>query len=353
MFLALAQLRLRLATLSRRCKLIQRLVFCGGPVWAPLCWDLDRMGVARIVRHFEALSQVPVSITDIVTQVALEVPDEVIKVRALDEPYTELRGLVYRRKLDDDTTYMVPIYESTVVYSSRMPLPWQRLACTKELLHIVDPEPLCTSTCAEVVKLADNMANNKKVRHSELAGLQTLADNLGRWQAVAALFPFRAVRRSVSAFQSWIFKDRNGSRVDAAANRCVRRGNVAVMGSFSRDNSRVCIEISVIKRGETRWFDVATLVERSRPRRRRTAWRQSSALRIDLRALRRRLKLRSIVAVPVDQHLSTIGRDAVLLRQLPRLVELRRCDVGWRVPLRLVVRHVIPPQNFDARARPA
>ena len=67
--------------------------------------------------------------------------------------------------------------------------------------------------------------------------------------------------------------------------------------------------------------------------------RSLAMLRIDPDAIRGRGKLDRIVAEPINEHLSTIGRDAVLLRQRSRFVDSGTHLVIRRVPLRLIVRH--------------
>jgi len=148
------------------------------------------MSVSQIVRHFEGLGKVPVAIDDVLTQVQSFAGDERIRVRGVDEDFSELKAAIVRFRVEDGTSYMVPVMCSEIIYSTRMPLPWQRLACCKEMIHVIDPNPVCTSSKEEVLALAENMAKSIRPTVTSPNGLQTLTDQLAKWQAVAVLFPY-------------------------------------------------------------------------------------------------------------------------------------------------------------------
>jgi hypothetical protein len=150
-----------------------------------------RMSIGHVVRHFEGIGKVPVDIKDVLALVREICPDEVIKVRGVDVDNKKIRGNCYRYKIADGAI-LVPRPVSLVVYSTRDDEYCQRLVCCKELIHIVDPDPIVTSKKEEVIHLAERVTKPVKFGASGLNpnDLQVFLDQLAKWEALAVLFPF-------------------------------------------------------------------------------------------------------------------------------------------------------------------
>lgn len=149
------------------------------------------MSIGHLVRHFEGIGKVPVDIKDVLALARGLCPDETIKVRGVKVDNRILRGNCYRYKISDSGILVArPI--SLVVYSTLDHEYCQRLVCGKELVHIVEPDPIVTSKREEVVHLAERVTKPVQIGASGLThnDLQVFLDQLAKWQALAVLFPF-------------------------------------------------------------------------------------------------------------------------------------------------------------------
>jgi hypothetical protein len=149
------------------------------------------MSIGKVVRHFEGIGKVPVDIKDVLALARELCPDETIKVRGVKVDNKKLKGNCYRYKIPDGKILM-PRPVSLVVYSTLDHEYCQRLVCCKELVHVVEPDPIVTSKKEEVVHLAERVTKPIPVGASGVApnDLQVFLDQLAKWQALAILFPF-------------------------------------------------------------------------------------------------------------------------------------------------------------------
>ncbi len=149
------------------------------------------MSIGKIVRHFEGLGKVPVDIKDVLALVRSMVTTVEIRVRRVDVDLNKLKGNCYRYQIDD-AAVLVPRQIAMIVYNKRLDPFDQRLVCCKELVHLVDPDPIMTSKKDQVVHLAENVIKKPKPAgvNIPLKDLQVFYDLLAKWHALAILFPF-------------------------------------------------------------------------------------------------------------------------------------------------------------------
>lgn len=146
------------------------------------------MSVSGIVRHFEALGKIPVTIEDVLEQIKNQMPLEHIEIHGLDVPVSYLRGQYLRfLKPHDGLGAMLPTYHSMVNYSTRQTPAEQRLVVCKELIHILDEKPVVTSTMEAVVAQARQIAHRQM---NPKQSLQGFFDELAKYKALAILFPY-------------------------------------------------------------------------------------------------------------------------------------------------------------------
>jgi len=149
------------------------------------------MSIAKIIRHFEAIGRVPVSVADVLKQVQAVVLDEVVEVRALDRSADKIRGFHYRyHNQPHADSALMPESIAVAAYSIQQPLGWQRLVCCKELIHIFDREPICTSSKEEVVRLGQKLTGESHFEKVDGENIQWFFDEIAKYQALAILFPF-------------------------------------------------------------------------------------------------------------------------------------------------------------------
>jgi hypothetical protein len=151
------------------------------------------MSIGRVVRHFEGIGKVPIDLKDVVALVRQLVPGETIRVRGVNVDPARLMGTCYRYAIDD-SKILVPRQVSYVVYNNRLDPYLQRLVCCKELVHVLDPDPILTTTKEKVVNLLERVLKNVQVNHAipnkDANVFAALFDQLAKWHAMAILFPF-------------------------------------------------------------------------------------------------------------------------------------------------------------------
>ena len=149
------------------------------------------MSIGKVVRHFEGVGKVPVDIKDVLALAREICPDETIKIRGVKVDNKKLRGNCYRYKIADGQV-LTPRPVSLVVYSTLDHEYCQRLVCAKELVHVIEPDPIVTSKKQEVVHLAERITKPVRLGAGTMTpnDLQVFLDQLAKWQALAILFPF-------------------------------------------------------------------------------------------------------------------------------------------------------------------
>lgn len=141
------------------------------------------MSVSIVVQHFDKQGKVPVDLAEVLQIIKVLQPGLNVRVKGVDVPANRIKGNCYRYQIPD-SKILVPRQCALIVYSTQMELCEQRLVCAKELLHLLDGDPIRTSTQEQVLQLANELAQKRP------ASVQSYVDDLAKWQAVATLFPF-------------------------------------------------------------------------------------------------------------------------------------------------------------------
>lgn len=161
------------------------------------------VSIPNLIRHFEALGRIPVSMNDVIDEFRRSILDAGLRVKAVNLPANVLRGTHYRYHHEPSSPESAllagPI--AMVIYSSQQPLEWQRLVCCKELIHVLDSPAVRTSGKSEVIQLGDKLTD--KTRHYQgAADLQWFFDDLAIYQALAMLFPFSLREEIMGAYNA-------------------------------------------------------------------------------------------------------------------------------------------------------
>lgn len=148
------------------------------------------MSILRLVQHFDSLGEVPAKLTSILQKVQEFVQDDIIHVNEVDEPFKELRAIYTKDRVPPHNgSAIVDTVHHRIAYSKHMPSEWKRLVVCKELMHVLDPEPFCTTTREQVVALASDLmpgGRHGAIRTNPRAFIEALAE----FRAVALLFPY-------------------------------------------------------------------------------------------------------------------------------------------------------------------
>lgn len=146
------------------------------------------MTLVRLVTKFAEVRELPIEIPEVRDAVvSFGIQDQIICVPADSDP-GKCRGVYYqfthRKKLYGD-----PNLVSLIVYSARLDVPWQRVICAKEMIHIMDGQSEKTRTEEEVQGLIDKLLGPLSTEDYGLADLMAAVDKMALYQSLTFLFP--------------------------------------------------------------------------------------------------------------------------------------------------------------------
>jgi len=146
------------------------------------------MSLARIVDAFDGVTELPIEIPEVQDVVQrLGIQDEIVCVPVDGDP-SKCRGVFYQFTKRDGV-YGEPILVTLVVYSANLDTRWQRVICTKEIIHVTDAQAEKTHTSEEVDGLVEKLLGPLSTEDYGLADLQAAIDKLAMYQALIILFP--------------------------------------------------------------------------------------------------------------------------------------------------------------------
>ena len=95
------------------------------------------MLIQQLVRTFESRTELPIEISEVRNAVVeLGIQDEII-FSGEDMDPAKCRGVFYQYT-QKRTPYGDPDLISLIIYSDRLSIPWQRMVCCKEIVHVLD-----------------------------------------------------------------------------------------------------------------------------------------------------------------------------------------------------------------------
>lgn len=102
----------------------------------------------------------------------------------------KLRGAFYQYK-SHAVPYGEPILHTIIVYAEGVDVPWQRVICCKELIHVCDSAAARTNSPEEVAELMDKLLGLVSNEDYGLADFMASVDRLALYQALVVLFPLK------------------------------------------------------------------------------------------------------------------------------------------------------------------
>ncbi|WP_284263104.1 hypothetical protein [Roseicyclus amphidinii] len=155
----------------------------------------------ELIEHFSEVEELPIEIDDIVAKIMdLGFQDEIFLFGADTDP-TQVRGAFHQFTYRDGV-YADPRLVTHIVYSQRVSLPWQRVICAKELVHIFDPLAAKTDTEEEASLLLDRLVGPLSSEDYGMVDLQAAKDRLALYQALPLLLPHKALTIARDAVQA-------------------------------------------------------------------------------------------------------------------------------------------------------
>jgi len=140
----------------------------------------------KLIRQLSKIKRLPVEVDDVIEGMRLlGVKDDISYFADADLSIRVFSGMI-RRYENKDGTF------STLITYGHIGEEWERLVCTKELLHILDPDYVKTMTYEAVETLISKMILPPEFIDFANDGPHVNHDRITVAYAIAALFPMAA-----------------------------------------------------------------------------------------------------------------------------------------------------------------
>jgi len=155
----------------------------------------------RLYDRFKDRVEVPIEVEEIRDEVINLGYREKIIFKPEDIDVGRLKGLIY------EYSVAVGVYAdcdrvAEIIYSSRHDLPWQRLACCKELIHACETGVEQTNTQFLLDGLVEKLLGPLSDEEYGIADFQASLDKFAVYQALAIMFPAPARAAALSSGMS-------------------------------------------------------------------------------------------------------------------------------------------------------
>ncbi len=162
-----------------------------GNLPGPLFNGAYHMLIQNLAKNFETRVKLPIEIFEVRDAVVrLGIQDSII-FSGEDMDPANCRGAFYQYT-QRAVVYGEPELVSLIVYSQHLTIPWQRMVCCKEIMHVLDKQEGKTNKKEEVVALAEKLLGPLSSEDYGLADFMAATDRLALYQGLAVLFPLAA-----------------------------------------------------------------------------------------------------------------------------------------------------------------
>lgn len=120
--------------------------------------------------------------------VDLHIQDRIIFYPDNEMNPEELRGVYYQYRVRSGV-YADPENISLIIYCARLSIPWQRIICCKELVHIFDTDFETTDLAEEIDGLIDRLLGPFSTEDISVYDIMAAKDRLALYQCLPLLFP--------------------------------------------------------------------------------------------------------------------------------------------------------------------
>jgi hypothetical protein len=149
----------------------------------------------KLIEHFRSQTKLHVLISDVTARVrSLAIGQRIEFFPSIDQPDV-LRGMInqWEVTLAYDAE---PVIVNEIHYNPTMDKSWQRVVVCKEMIHILDPTNLLTSTLEHIRELMERISRPLDLQM--IYNGQECGDRVAEFLALAVLFP-AAVREILMA----------------------------------------------------------------------------------------------------------------------------------------------------------
>lgn len=154
----------------------------------------------ELVQRISERRELPIEVEDIRQAIIETGVVQRIKIIPWNMDPDELQGVFYQYEYIP-APYAQPELLTTICYSDQMELPWQRVVCCKEMIHIFDDEIGKTDTAEDVDGLLEKILGPLSTEDYGIVDFQATLDKLALYQCLALLFPAAARQDALTAIE--------------------------------------------------------------------------------------------------------------------------------------------------------
>jgi hypothetical protein len=154
-----------------------------------------------VIQRFAMRVELPIEVSEIAAAIIEEGVQDEIHFVPVEADRSQIHGAFARFRYRP-RVYADPIWVTHIPYNSNDSLPWQRVTCCKELVHIFDREIECTDTEEEVPEFIEKLLGPLSTEDYGIADLMAGKDKLALYQCLPLLLPRAALLVAREAVQS-------------------------------------------------------------------------------------------------------------------------------------------------------
>jgi len=147
----------------------------------------------EVIRTLKARTALPVEVSEIAEVIVGKGCTDVIYFRGIDSEDTSTIHGAFWRYTRHPGVYAEPEFISLIPYNNNDTLPWQRVTCAKEMVHIFDSDLERTDEAEEVVDLLDRLLGRMSTDDLGLVDLMASKDKLALYYCLPLLLPKAAL----------------------------------------------------------------------------------------------------------------------------------------------------------------
>lgn len=160
------------------------------------------MRLQKLIAKFSTRTELPIEIPEVREEIiAMGIQDKIVFCPDAEMDKTKLKGAYMQFRVRPT---MYGEYEdwSLIVFCANEGIPWQRMICAKEMIHILDDEAERTSTLDQLDGLLNRLLGSVSTEEFNIFDIMAAKDRLALYQAIPLLFPMAARDNAIQAVKS-------------------------------------------------------------------------------------------------------------------------------------------------------
>ncbi|MFA5957025.1 hypothetical protein [Hyphomicrobium sp.] len=158
------------------------------------------MSLIKLIEHFAHIEELPIEIDEIRGAILDLGIQDGIKIAGRSADPAKVWGAFYQYTTHA-AVYAQPDFHTLIVYNEKLPIPWQRVVCCKELVHIFDRAEERTSSVEAVAALTAKLLGPMSSDDFGYDDIMALKDKTALYECLPLLFPQAAREKARLAIE--------------------------------------------------------------------------------------------------------------------------------------------------------